>query len=102
MVSFLTIQQLIQRLIKHKQTTKIAPQYTVMKIGLMISLIEKYNEAAKYYKDILLWAIEFLKDPNNKVRSEASYVLLVLVDIVGEDKVIDVIKNKPDLMKLYF
>lgn len=43
MIGFLTIQYLVQKLIKHKQTTKVTPQYTVMKISLMISLIEKYQ-----------------------------------------------------------
>ncbi len=57
MVSFLSVQYLVQKLIKHKQTAKITPQYTVMKIGLMISLMEKYNECAKCYKDILAWAV---------------------------------------------
>lgn len=69
LISFLTVQYLIQKLIKHKQSSKVSAQYTAMKISLMISLIEKYTEATKHYRDILLWAIEFLKDPNNKVRS---------------------------------
>ena len=69
MISFLTIQFLVQKIIKHKQTSKVTPQYTAMKISLMISLIEKYTETTKHYKEILLWAVEFLKDPNNKVRS---------------------------------
>ncbi len=69
MVSFLSVQYLVQKLIKHKQTAKITPQYTVIKIGLMISLLDKYVECTKCYKEIVLWAVEFLKDPNNKVRS---------------------------------
>ncbi len=43
MISFLTIQFLVQKIIKHKQTSKVAPHFTAMKIGLMISLIEKYS-----------------------------------------------------------
>jgi hypothetical protein len=39
MISFLTIQFLVQKLIKHKQTSKVTPHYTAMKISLMISLI---------------------------------------------------------------
>ena len=60
MVNFLSIQQIIQKLIKHKQTTKVTPQYLILKIGLMISIIEKYNESTKHYKDIVQWAMYFL------------------------------------------
>lgn len=69
MIDFLSIQQLIQKLIKHKQTAKASPQHILMKIGLMISIMEKYTESTKYYKDIVLWAMSFYDDPNNKVRN---------------------------------
>lgn len=48
-----------------------------------------------------MWSVEFLKDPNNKVRNEASYVLLILVDVVGEDKAVYVLKDKPELLELW-
>jgi hypothetical protein len=44
----------------------------------------------------------FLEDPNNKVRSEASYILLILTDIVGEDKIIAVFKDKPKMLESFY
>jgi hypothetical protein len=35
------------------------------------------------------------------VRNEASYVLLILVDVVGEDKAVHVLKDKPELLELW-
>ncbi len=35
------------------------------------------------------------------MRIEGSYVLLIMIDIIGEDKVTSVIKDKPELMELF-
>lgn len=35
------------------------------------------------------------------MRNEASYVLLILVDVVGEDKAVHVLKDKPELLELW-
>jgi hypothetical protein len=60
MVGFLPLQHLINKLIKYKEKTKISAQYLTLKISLMISIIEKYTESTKYYKEIVLWVIGFL------------------------------------------
>ena len=69
MISFLSVQLLVTKLIKHKQAAKLSAQYVIMKISLMISIIGKYHEATKYFKEIAVWAAGFLEDPSNKVRN---------------------------------
>jgi hypothetical protein len=69
MIDFLPMYLIISKLVKHKQTTKGDTKAFLTKLNLMHSLIEKYPDAIKHYKEIANWAAAFLEDPNNKVKT---------------------------------
>jgi len=83
MINFLSLQTIILSIIKYKQTAKLDPKFILTKINLVISIIEKYADAVNYFKDIINWAVVYLDDPNNKVKSEAGYLMVIMVDQMG-------------------
>ena len=99
--SFLNISVVIRELIKHKNKVKNDPKLVITKIQLMTMIVVSYRDFEYNFKEIINWMLNYLEDPNQKVRNTAGELLVALAFVVGGDKVIKTIEslNKPQLLE---
>lgn len=95
----MNISVVIRELIKHKNKVKNDPKLVITKIQLMTLIIETYRDFEYNFKEIINWMLNYLEDPNQKVRNTAGDLLVALAFVVGSEKVLKTIEslNKPQL-----
>ena len=70
-ISFLNLSVVIRELIKHKNKVKNDPKLSITKLQLMTLIVETYKESEYNFKEIMNWIVQFMEDPNQKVRTTA-------------------------------
>ncbi len=68
-ISFLGLSMVIREVIKHKNKVKNDPKLIITKLQLATALLEKYGNMEFPHKEIILWVLNGIEDPNQKVRS---------------------------------
>jgi hypothetical protein len=58
----------IREVIKHKNKVKNDPKLIITKLQLTTALLEKYGNMEFPHKEIILWILNAIEDPNQKVR----------------------------------
>lgn len=70
-ISFLSLSAVIRELIKHKNKVKNDPKLSITKLQLMTLIVETYKDSEYNFKEIMNWIVQFMEDPNQKVRTTA-------------------------------
>lgn len=99
-ISFLGLNIIAKGLIRHKNNVKNEPKLIITKLQLMSALLERYSQQEFSQKEIINWILGYFEDPNQKVKSEASDLLVTLTYLIGNEKVIRIIENsRPHMME---
>ena len=101
-ISFLNLSVVIRELIKHKNKVKNDPKLSITKLQLMTLIVETYKESEYNFKEIMNWIVQFMEDPNQKVRTTAGELLVALAYLVNTERIIKAVEymKKPELLEV--
>lgn len=101
-ISFLNLSVVIRELIKHKNKVKNDPKLSITKLQLMTLIVETYKESEYNFKEIMNWIVQFMEDPNQKVRTTAGELLVALAYLVNTERIIKAVEDmkKPELLEV--
>lgn len=90
----------IREVIKHKNKVKNDPKLIITKLQLTTALLEKYGNMEFPHKETVLWILNGIEDPNQKVRSEAQETLSAVTFLLGTEKILKIVEgSRPNMLE---
>lgn len=98
-ISFLGLSIVIKEVIKHKNKVKNDPKLLITKLQLTTALLQRYGNMEFPHKEIILWILNGIEDPNQKVRAQAQETLYAVTFLLGSQKILKIVESsRPNML----
>ncbi len=99
-ISFLGLSIVIKEVIKHKNKVKNDPKLLITKLQLTTALLQRYGNMEFPHKEIILWILNGIEDPNQKVRAQAQETLYAVTFLLGSEKILKIVESsRPNMLQ---